>query len=218
MHMRRSASVTLAGVLLAAGFACSSYTYIPPKVVESVGERSDLVPYRALTRADFQAEKPSQSNKNLDAVTVVTYRADTTLVYAIERPTNPENARWEVSLDTVRFLTLMNPKASWWNPKRTSQDDARRILEHEQLHFDVAELVVRRANARLKQLRATAPTQEGALQEAQQLFDREAERLNKMLMEWSAKYDLETKNGSDRGEQKRWGERVRKELAETDST
>ncbi len=195
---------------------CSSYVYVPPTSFTYDGERSDAVPYRKLTRADFQAETPPR--KNVDAQTAITCHADTFYVVAVEVPAHPDSTRWASSLEKARFQALMYPKASWWNPKRTSPKDTSRLLEHEQTHFDIAEIVVRQANKKIRTIRATGPTPERANARAQRLFDEEAARVNQMLIDWNARYDLETKNGIDKDEQKRWVELVKKELAALDST
>jgi hypothetical protein len=66
-------------------------------------------------------------------------------------------------------------------------------------------------------IRAVAPTPAASIQKARELFDQEMATLGRSLQDWTAKYDLETKNGTDKREQKRWVELVRKELAMTDS-
>lgn len=209
---RLQAAIPVLAVIL----GCSSYVYVPPDSFTYDGPRSDAVPYRTLTRADFQAvERPK---KNIDAQTAITCHADTFYVVAMEVSDNPDSTRWQSSLEKARFRALMYPKASWWNPKRASPKDTSRLLEHEQLHFDIAELVVRQANARIRTIRATGPTPEIANTRAQELFDGESARLNQMLIDWNARYDLETKNGIDKDEQKRWIELVKKELAATAST
>jgi hypothetical protein len=209
VHVRRIVS------MLAILLACSSSKYVAPVPFTYDGPRSDGVPYRTLTRADFQATELDSRMKGIDAKTAITFWADSVVVTAVEMPENSFDARWLTSLREVRFHTLMYPKASWWNPKRTSEKDTRRILEHEQTHFDIAELVIRQANARVRSMSATGATADAALKKAQEMYQTEADRAREMLVERNAQYDRETKNGSDQSEQKRWTDRVKKDLAET---
>jgi len=208
--------VKLACFTLATVLACSSYKYIPPATFTYDGPVTDGVPYRPLTRADFQAQEPPDPVRGkIDALTAISCVVDSVFIFPI--PEDGDSARWQTSLEKARFRAIMYPKKSWWNPKRTSKKDTQRLLEHEQTHFDIAELVVRRANARVQPIRAVAPTPAASIQKARELFDQEMATLGRSLQDWTAKYDLETKNGTDNREQKRWVELVRKELAMTDS-
>lgn len=228
--MPRSITVKLAILVLPALIGCgSSYEYIAPisnVYIPPDLEEYDIVSYRTLTRADFQAEEPStlyRSQKNkIVAQTVIVIRCTPVLIDAVEIPSNPDSARWEATIEGLRFEARMIPRASWWNPKKKKEKDVRRILEHEQVHFAISELQIRRENTQLdatvRRIRATAPTQEDAATRAGKRLMKETDRVNGSVTAWNAKYDLETKNGTDEEAQKKWVERMERQMAASDST
>lgn len=75
-----------------------------------------------------------------------------------------------------------------------------RILKHEQLHFDITELIVRKLNVQLKNVY----TEKQAL-----------ELYYQFVKEWGdleRQYDLETNNSINIGEQQRWEDKIKKLL------
>lgn len=216
-------SITVAFVLLPALMGCSTYVYVAPSTIPydpSSMEESDLVSYRTLSRGDFQAEELpavyTSRQKYIVALTACVIRA-TPMLDAVEIPSNPDSSRWQVNVDDLWFETVMVRQQSWWNPKKNKEKDVRRILEHEQIHFAIFELQVRRANAQLEEIvrriRVTGPTAMKALSRATKRFKAEHQRIMESTQAWNAKYDLETKNGTDSKVQKEWVEQIEKRLA-----
>jgi hypothetical protein len=201
--------------LLATSLACSKYIYIPPSSFTYDGPTSDGISHRSLTRADFQAHKPiaPPARGTIIAQTAVACLADTFSIVPVAD--GGAGAMWRTSFDRLRIRAVMYPKASWWDPKLTSQGDVQRMLEHEQGHFDIAELVARQYNVRFQSIHVIAPSPHKSKVSARERYNQEAIGMQRLLTEWNAMYDRETKNGSDPREQQRWIARLRKDLAET---
>lgn len=110
--------------------------------------------------------------------------------------------------DTLKFnvLNRFDKSVSWvLEPKDTSSQ----LLRHEQLHFDISELYARKIRKILSQID----------QDDIDNFDFRGE-VSKILSERDerdAKYDYETNHGVLLDEQKRWNEKIMKELAELEA-
>lgn len=92
--------------------------------------------------------------------------------------------------------------------RNTLQRDAQ-LLEHEQLHFDIAEVTVRRIKARFASY-TNACAEPGGTEPIQQMVvqaDRE-------LQEEQQRYDRETAHGTNARAQEQWTLKIRKALAE----
>ena len=166
-------------------------------------------PERRLTKADFQGRTPPQAvNASLSYLHI--------------------EASWECVIGEL-FATAratFDPSRSWWRTMygnvwgsagdRTSasrtQMAARRnvmvldaqLLDHEQLHFDIAELAARRMRARFEGLREACaePDGTGKIQAMVQEVDRE-------LQEEQSRYDRETSHGANMRAQDQWKRRIR---------
>jgi len=119
-----------------------------------------------------------------------------------------------------------DPSQSWWRSTRGSvwggsgerisstqvQQDARRsaleldmqLLEHEQIHFDIAEATARKIRARFAQFK-NACAEAGGTEPIQQMVT-EADR---ELQEEQQRFDRETGNGVNPRAQDQWKQRVR---------
>ena len=97
---------------------------------------------------------------------------------------------------------------------------AQRNLDHEQIHFDIAEIHARRLHARLSKLvvhssvPASADDDHGGLrvlleQAVELALGEETQAFNAQ----QARYDGETVHGTKKGKQKKWAELVAEELA-----
>ena len=147
--------------------------YAAPKTaVVSPGsiDMSDVVPYGALTRADFKATAPPQpfaaNADRLGAATccyIVVAPGARIMNREVRSPSGP--VRYSASVSQVRVRAQMDRRCSWWNPKNVGlpQDY---ILEHEQIHFALCELEARRLNASLRELTSTLSVTEQSPQAA----------------------------------------------------
>ncbi len=105
----------------------------------------------------------------------------------------------EITL-TFTVFAYFDPDRSWVKPWKGTD----RLLEHEQLHFDISELHARK----LKQTLSTYPFSKRHEKEVKALFEENTAQRNAM----QAKYDLETDHMVDREEQAKWEEYVQEEL------
>jgi hypothetical protein len=121
---------------------------------------------------------------------------------------------------------MFDPSRSWWRNAggsvwgsaggRTSssqaQQEARRnallrdmqLLEHEQLHFDIAEVVVRRITARFAGFKSACAEAGGTDQIQQMVVQADRE-----LQEEQQRYDRETAHGLNARAQEQWKRRIR---------
>jgi hypothetical protein len=164
---------------------------------------------RRLSKNDFKGRVPvSAQNASMSAIAI-----DTS--WACERGTLVTSAR-----------ATFDPSQSWWRnaqggvwsraSERTSssqaQLEARRggverdmqLLEHEQIHFDIAEVAVRKIRERFQSFvnACAAPGDTVAIQQMVAQADRE-------LQEEQQRYDRETGHGINARAQDAWRRRVR---------
>ena len=81
------------------------------------------------------------------------------------------------------------------------------LLEHEQLHFDLAELTVRKIMKRFDEMRGACAEPDGT--EAIHHAITQAERA---LQEEQEQFDRETNHGINAAAQDRWKRRIRQQL------
>ncbi len=167
---------------------------------------------RKLTKADFQGRTPPQSvNASLSWLHI--------------------EASWECVIGDL-FATAkatFDPSRSWWRTvygniwgnagERTSatraQAEARRnvmlldaqLLEHEQLHFDIAELTARKIRKRFDDLK-DACAEPGGTEPIQAMVI----EMDRELKEEQARYDRETSHGANPRVQDQWLRRIRAQL------
>ena len=163
---------------------------------------------RRLTKADFQGRTPPQAvNASLSYLHI--------------------EASWECVIGEL-FATAratFDPSRSWWRTTygnvwgsagdRTSasrtQTSARRnvmvldaqLLEHEQLHFDIAELAARRLRTRFEDFKDGC-AEPGGVESIQAMVV----EIDRELQEEQSRYDRETNHGADARTQDRWRRRV----------
>jgi hypothetical protein len=203
--------------------ACASN---PPRPATRVGgvystaifDASQLIPYRTLTRSDFQADALPRELRGLGlgAVTVVCVYATPCNIQTVAR--GVANDRWyEAIVSPFRYQARMNPARSWWDPNQGFKEE--HFLDHEQTHFAIAEVGVRRANARIDDIRSgirsRARTRDEAVAIATQRFADELHYVQELIAERNAQFDEETANGQRETRNGRWVMTVRKEIDDT---
>lgn len=172
---------------------------------------------RPLKWSDFQGSVPSNADPGHAAMTTATL----SLSVVVKSTSSQRGAGpWtcEVVLGSVKADAAFEPSKSWVRAGSQRPD----LLAHEQIHFDLAHIqAVRAPDAVLRALRgrsfsATAPTEEAALKAARAKLDRELEPLlaaqHQELEERNRQYDAETAHGAKQAEQKRWSDRIEREL------
>ena len=167
---------------------------------------------RRLTKADFQGRAPAAApNASMSAISI--------------------DASWECQAGALvaSARATFEPSRSWWRSSQGSvwagvaerasssqaQQEARRnvvqrdlqLLEHEQLHFDIAEVTARKIAARFAEFKGACSEAGGTdrIHEMVVLADRE-------LQEEQQRYDRETAHGTNVRVQEQWKLKIRKAL------
>jgi hypothetical protein len=165
-------------------------------------------PVRRLTKNDFKGRVPAAaSNASMSAIAI--------------------DASWECNGGALvaEARATFEPSRSWWRvpggsvwgsagermSSSQAQQEARRgallrdvqLLEHEQVHFDIAEVVVRKIKARFAGFK-DACAEPGGTDHIQQVVV-ESER---ELQEEQQRYDRETGHGTNARAQEQWKRRI----------
>ncbi len=131
---------------------------------------SELIAYRALTREDFQAEMAVGFSVTEEEHVGATFCAKITVrpEEVVTRAEPGASGAYVSTLDAPIFFSVFDRKCSWWNPK--SERPEVDVLEHEQIHFAIAELEARRLNGRVddivQRVRSTGTSPEGSRRRA----------------------------------------------------
>lgn len=102
---------------------------------------------------------------------------------------------------TFKAKAVFDQQQSWSYPNRQTAT----ILQHEQLHFDIAEVYARKLERKLNALRIRQSQKEAA----KKLLD----RYSRAQLACQARYDHETVHGLNQQQQQAWRELIRQELA-----
>lgn len=216
---------SIAVLLGVVGCSSARPEYAAPKfsrVDHSELEGADLIPYRPLSIGDFRAtsQPPGavRPNGHAGAMTcVTTLGAPDNRVIVTRRWFSSGAVTFEGRIERARFHALMDRSCSWWNPKYTGAQAAY-VLEHEQIHFALHEVEMRRLNASLVKMQReqfTAPTSADALRFATEKIRERLEEARATIVSRNVQFDEETSSGFRLERQKEWLARVTSELNET---
>jgi hypothetical protein len=117
----------------------------------------------------------------------------------IEFSGNCENGEFTFEVDAI-----FHRDSSWVVPGRWNE----RLLDHEQGHFDLAELYARKLSQALRNLESPCENMEltrGLIQNILQLNQQQLEQEQR-------RYDIETRHGTNRKRQESWNEFLRSQL------
>jgi hypothetical protein len=116
--------------------------------------------------------------------------------------------------DAPRYSAAMNRKLSWWNPHSTNPVDYQ--LEHEQIHFALAEISARRLNAAspelLRTIHATGSSAEAVQEDVKEQVNQVLRDETARLTERNHAFDLDTSVAMNRKKQAEWLRSVESEL------
>lgn len=218
----------LAALLWGGGWGCSSLPdYAAPqgRVVDPHSvDRSDTISYRPLKRGDFRAEAlpdhVREHAEKLGALTCAYVVTTPDTGYEVQelRDANGRST-FTGRFSKLGFVAEMDRKCSWWNPKLDPAKEAY-VLQHEQIHFALAEVEARRQTRKARRLVAEFSVTTSSLDEAKQRIQGEVtkvvERAMKDLISRNEDFDEETSLQYDPQKQQRWFDVVHAELAELD--
>lgn len=210
--------------LLGVGAGCSGLPdFAAPKggvIDPSKVDRSDTIRYRSLTKGDFRAEGPPahlvEHAQKLGALTCA--NVITTPDTRVQIRQDLESGAYVARLLSLGFIAEMDRKCSWWNVEQKGTSDEY-VLQHEQIHFALAELAARRQNVRAQrmvaELEVTASTAEEAQREIQDEVSSVVEEAMEELLEQNHAFDVDTSLEHNPEKQNEWFQRVMAELAAT---
>ena len=184
--------------------------------------RSATIPYRELTRADFQRPTPPpelQRHPRLGALTCAHIRpSQESTIKALPEQLDSGRVVYRAVVQQVRFEAYMDPSCSWWNPDN-EELSPEYVLEHEQVHFALFELAARRlsleATAHARALDVVAESGEEVAARVNREIEVLLRRAIQETLQENERFDRETSLGFEPSHQQRWRERVEAELAAT---
>jgi hypothetical protein len=200
----RSIRRTVVGVLLTGAAACTPAAERPvtpgaapppPDVAREEAAAPDSILWsnlRLLTWNDFQARPDPVSPASAITAYVISYEAQCGAGFS----------------PTFKVVTAFLPDRSWVKPDVLSRPTQSALaLRHEQTHFDLSEVHVRRARRAFSQ-------QADPCRGSQTEFDAFMQSFIREDAETQRRYDRETGHGTDEVRQADWDALVRKQLAE----
>ncbi len=134
-------------------------------------------------------------------------KPDTTTEYLAVTDCN-FNTKFFSNKDTLHISTkcYMECKTSWKKKKTLSTA----LLKHEQLHFDIAELYVRKLKLELVKMAVTK-------KEAQKKIDEISKLNTQQFKQYQALYDKETDHSKIKVKQLEWEKKITKELKDLEA-
>ena len=171
--------------------------------------------YRLLSIDDFKAEMlppdVQQYQESINARSCLTIRPSDMTSAQIGAVSYYGNPLWIGQFRHLSFEALFIPSCSWWN-ENVSQKKIDYVLQHEQIHFAIAELTARRATSELGQKMKDYTALGGTRSEV-------AEELNRVLqdsvyeflesdLEIHTEFDEDTSLFFDQDQQDSWYSRL----------
>ncbi len=217
--MRRTLVVLVA--LLAAP-ACGKKSNLPGFAEPQGGavdpgtlEDGDRIAYRTLTPQDFLAEAPPPEMKKyaerMGAVTCAHVFTEPDPQYYIEETAEGFHGAY----NRLNFVARMDRTCSWWNPKKSHVPEEY-ILQHEQIHFALAESAARRLDEKaqtvIADLHPAGKTQESVEKVLTGTIQKMMQDAMNDLMERNLKFDQDTSNTYAPEKQQAWYDTVMGEL------
>ena len=213
-------------LLLAAVLGCSRLpSYARPQgalMDPSDVDGEDLIAYRKLSRTDFKGKAPvGEAAKHADAMGAQTYaivRPDPNLriwITGTQKPNGKTHYSGKLT-DTLHFRAEMDRLRSWWNPNLKEVPEAY-VLQHEQIHFAIAEAEARKLNAQAPEIsarmHATGDSQDEVRDAIQGKIDDVIKDALDDLLDENGRFDEDTSARYDPKKQNEWYERVTAKLA-----
>jgi hypothetical protein len=215
-------------IVTSLGLGCSALPdSAAPKggvVAASELDDSDVIPYRALTRADFRGTSvPGPFAAVADRVGAATCgqvrTTDDTQIF-VQGVTPPGGeTRYFAKVKRLRFRALMDRSCSWWNDK-VAAFAPDYVLEHEQIHFALYELGARKLNEQVEDLVEDVENEgsdvESVQAHAEGAINGALEDAVGEILDQNREFDEDTSLGYQPARQKEWLSRVTARLAETE--
>ena len=163
---------------------------------------------RRLTKGDFKGRVPAAAqNGSMSAISIdASWECERGALVAAARATfDPSKSWWRNPGGSVwgNVGERMSSSQAQQEARRSALERDMQLLDHEQLHFDIAEVVVRKIKARLAGSRTHAPNPAGLSR-----FSRWSRGGSRITGE-QQRYDRETGHGVNARAQEQWKRRIR---------
>ena len=206
----------LALLLLASACArLPDYAMPRVEVVEAAQlAKTDGIPYRKLTRGDFRAKQAPIANVShaaqMSAFTCanVVPRGDVQM----ELRQQSAGGGFLARPSKATFVATMDRNCSWWNPD-PSGEASTYILQHEQIHFAIAEVAARDLTKRVRQLAETGDSPEQTAAALQRAIDDVFRDGMHEMTGRNIDFDRDTSGRHDPELQQRWYDQVTADLS-----
>ncbi|MGD9369266.1 MAG: hypothetical protein PVH87_26395, partial [Desulfobacteraceae bacterium] len=190
-------------------------------IIDDPAILSEAVTYRQLTRSDFKASTLPQErvmhSDSIHAHTCARIRPTKDSKFTINRVRFGGSWAFFGSIQTIGFEAVMFPACSWWNPAMPAHMH-RYVLQHEQIHFAIAELTARRltADARLKTKAfiAIQPTSKAVREEITATVNKWIQSAMTESLALHTDFDEDTSMYPSPRWQQWWQEKIEKQLSE----
>lgn len=176
----------------------------------------DLIAYRSLTREDFRGAAPPEEMRahaeRLGALTCANLFTSPEPQYVIEQRGDDYRGHY-LNLD---FVARMDRGCSWWNPEPSPDTPEAYVLQHEQVHFALAEIAARRLDRDAKAVLDEVVSDSSLERVEKELRARVQDMLDdavSQLLKRNLDFDRDTSNKYAPEVQARWFEEVSAELA-----
>lgn len=194
----------------------------PAEMVEPASHKTlphlpagDLIAYRSLVRADFLAEQPPRQMQpyaeRMGAVTCAKLLTLPEPQYFVQQVEGGFSGGYLA----LGFAARMDRDCSWWN-RHDGEIPTDYVLQHEQIHFALAELAARKLNSRARKLRGeqvAAPTAQRVHEQLHDLVQNMLDREMEALLRENTRFDRATSSKFAPQVQQRWFDRVQQQLA-----
>ena len=174
---------------------------------------SDGVPYRQLTRADFRATAAPIDNarhaEHMSAFTCANVVPQGELQVEV-RQAQPGGG-FVARPKQLALIAKMDRNCSWWNPK-LDNDQPDYVLQHEQIHFAIAEAGARELTKRVRAQSATGDSPEHAASALQRAIDQTFRDAIEAMTARNTEFDLSTSGRREPVLQQRWYDELNAEL------
>lgn len=183
------------------GLVCAAVPALAQEAIE-------WSPQRKLTKADFRGRVPASApSASMSWIHIETeWECEGGALVATARATfDPSRSWWRPSLGSVwgNAGERMSSSRAQQNARLSALERERQLLEHEQLHFDIAEATVRQIRARFQQFKDACAEPGGTDPIQQMIVDSD-----RALQEEQQRYDRETGHGVDARTQDAWRRRI----------
>lgn len=213
--------LTLTSFLVLFLSSCSTLPHYGRPSIQEGFSLKDLstITYRTLTPKDFKAKELSGDKAlyadKLNAYTSVSMRPVKGAQYVISPVTMYSEKFYVGSIKNLAFEAIMIPERSWWSP-RVSAGKRAYVLQHEQIHFALMEIVARQLNKYINDtpgaLIVSAETPDKVRMKLRELVDQLVVDSRKDIIDEHTRFDEDTSGYFVPKIQQQWYDRVNEQL------